>query len=375
MKYRNLIERATLSLRRRTERAARDIALSFQHKAQAAYRQIPGIADEHVLYAVYDLNEFPASFDFLWFLAAAEVERQRRRLSGVHVIVSLFDRPYVHPKPVGHPDHVSETDMLWRVNTMLVPCCSLLRSCISYSLSQHAIATARMLAPAKHVWPNSGSAWNRQTTLIDVYKTAVSGLAEFGINGTFHAPPQAVRFIREWKENFAADRQLVTITLREYHGSPARNSRISDWLKFADGLDPTRFKVVFIPDTFNALTMPQERLRGYEILKTAAHSVPLRLALYEESYLNLSVSSGPFSLAILGEKCRYILFKLTVDGLRGSSSIYLEDLGFPFNTTPRFAADHQAWIWQDDTADAIRQAFDHMRDRIDRAPNSQERAL
>jgi hypothetical protein len=367
-----IIDRAVRSLRYRGARAKRMIGLSAQRSIKALYRQIPGALDDQLLYAVYDLNVMPASFDILWFLAAAEAERRRRGLSGIHVILSLFDRPYVHPAPIGHPDHVSEADMLWRVNVMLAPCCSLVPSCSSYSISQHAIATARMLLSARHVWPERWGSNSAGATLTDVYNSAISDLTALEISGPLRAPQQALRFIEDWKEKFIGQRDLVTVTLREYCGTPARNSLIREWIAFAHNL-PQRFKIVFVPDTFNALTTDEKRYGGHDTCITAAHSLPLRLALYESAYLNLYVSNGPAYLAVLDKNCRYLMFKILVQGVHAASKEHLENQGFAYGTTPAFATAFQSWVWKDDTLPAIQQAFDDMREKIDRSPNAKER--
>ena len=39
------------------------------------------------LYAFYDLGVAPITFDFLWFLVGAELERERRGLSAVHAVI------------------------------------------------------------------------------------------------------------------------------------------------------------------------------------------------------------------------------------------------------------------------------------------------
>lgn len=369
MKATRLIDRVGASLRYRSGHLSRKLAMTARQGLQDICKRITGGPDDALLYAVYDLNVLPASFDFLWFLAAAEVERRQRGLAGVHVVISLFERPYIHPAPVGHTDHISEDSMLWRVDTMLAPCCSLLPSCLSHAVSANADATLRALAGARHVWPESWASQGPGTSLTDIYNHAVNGLNALNATGPLKAPPEALRFISDWKTKVAGSRDLVTITLRDYHGSPKRNSRISDWVTFADAIAAEGFKPVFVPDAYNALLTDNRDYNGHETFATAAHHMSLRLALYEKAYLNLFVSNGPAYLAVLNGNCRYLMFKILVDGLQATSKEHLAKQGFPFNTTPHFATEYQEWVWEDDTANVIQHAFERMRNKIDGMSN------
>src|SRR5947209_20064825 len=54
-------------------------------RAPGSHVENPGEPD--TLYAFYDLGVAPITFDFLWFLVGAELERQRRGLPAIHVVI------------------------------------------------------------------------------------------------------------------------------------------------------------------------------------------------------------------------------------------------------------------------------------------------
>jgi len=365
-----LAQRAGRSARYRLGRLGMRLAGLSHRIARHTLRQIPGAYDNELLYAVYDLNAMPTSYDIAWFLAAAEVERRDRGLAGVHVVISLFDRPFRHAKPAGHEDHVDEADMLWRVENIIVPCCSLLPSCASYSLMPSPLATARLLSQVRHLWPEQWQSPNRRPTLTQIYNHAISGLNRLKIGGPLRAPTRGRGYVRDWIEKTAGGRSLVVITLRNHHGGPARNSDLASWLAFADSLDRARFLAIFVPDTLHALSADPVDYHGHVLFAPAAHNMGLRLALHEAAYLNLSVSNGPAYLSVLDEASRYLMFKILVPGLHLTSAEHLAAQGFPKDTTPAFATAFQKWVWEDDQTSTLHREFEAISAKIDAALNA-----
>jgi len=365
-----LAQRAGRSARYRLGRLGMGLAGLSHRIARHTLRQIPGAFDNELLYAVYDLKVMPTSYDIAWFLAAAEVERRDRGLAAIHVVISLFDRPFQHTKPAGHEDHVDEADMLWRVENIIVPCCNLLPSCTSYSLMPSPLATARLLSQVRHVWPEQWQSPSRRPTLTQIYNHAISGLNRLKIGGPLRAPAQGRSYVGDWIEKNAGRRALVVMTLRNHHGGPARNSDMASWLAFADWLDRTRFLPVFVPDTLQALSANAADYHGHALFPAAAHNMGLRLALYEAAYLNLSVSNGPAYLSVLDEASRYLMFKILVPGLQLTSAEHLAAQGFPKDTTPAFATAFQKWVWEDDLTSTLQREFEAMSVKIDAAQNA-----
>ena len=64
------------------------------------------------------------------------------------------------------------------------------------------------------------------------------------------------------------------------------------------------FEPVFIPDT-DSCFVQEVKLDNFFVFRESSWNLGLRMALYEESYLNF-VSAGPASIAQLNRKVRYI---------------------------------------------------------------------
>ena len=96
----------------------------------------------------------------------------------------------------------------------------------------------------------------------------------------------------------------MTITIRNYKFDALRNSNIDEWVKFAEWLIEEGFAPVFIPDT-DSCFIREVKLDNFFVFRESSWNLGLRMALYEESYLNFA-SAGPAAIAKLNRKVRYI---------------------------------------------------------------------
>ena len=70
----------------RLARNATTLAAALPRRLHAL--AVPKPADAaRTLFAFYDLQVSPITFDFLWFLVGADLERRRRGLDAVHVVI------------------------------------------------------------------------------------------------------------------------------------------------------------------------------------------------------------------------------------------------------------------------------------------------
>jgi hypothetical protein len=102
----------------------------------------------------------------------------------------------------------------------------------------------------------------------------------------------------------------VTITLREADMFPHRNSNIPAWLRLADDLTARGERIVIVRDTARA----HEPLGGYEICPEASIDLQWRAALYETAKMNLFVSNGPAGLSFLSDWPYITFIKIEADG-------------------------------------------------------------
>lgn len=89
----------------------------------------------------------------------------------------------------------------------------------------------------------------------------------------------------------------VTITLRETTYWPHRNSKLEEWLMFANYLKARGERVIFVRDTAKA----NEPVPGFETFPAASVDLETRCALYQQAKCNCFVANGPVSLGYFGD--------------------------------------------------------------------------
>src|SRR5271169_3129929 len=124
-RLREEIELPRTSLGQSLFRGARGIARAVQRRP---VRDAACGAPSDVLYAFYDLGVAPITFDFLWFLVGAELERRRRELTSVHAVIVPGPRRGLRKEPPELERALDVTTRRARIFNMLVPACTLLPS-------------------------------------------------------------------------------------------------------------------------------------------------------------------------------------------------------------------------------------------------------
>jgi hypothetical protein len=107
-----------------------------------------------ILFAFYDLKVAPVTFDFLWFLAAADLERRRRGLNSVHVVIVPGPHNGVRQEAEDYNAIVDAQTRQARIYNILVQACRVLPSCSGLTLpgSRQEAAFLRSVV-ARHVLP------------------------------------------------------------------------------------------------------------------------------------------------------------------------------------------------------------------------------
>lgn len=322
------------------------------------------LGEANTLYAFYDLGVAPITFDFLWFLVGAELERQRLGLRAIHAVI--VPGPYQGlRKEDPELEHRLDPSARWaRVNAVLVPACAFLPSVGGVTvansrgqaeqlaqLARGAVFPARY-EPAFPCYPGP-------------HEPLRAAREEGASVGVLRATPADLRAVDEWLAGYGCASPIVAITLRSYDYVPARNSNLAAWIEFARRLDPARFSVVFVPDTAQCLGGSLTGLQDFPVFVEAAMMLGLRMALYQRAYLNLGVNNGPMGLCWLNDQTRYITFKMLSEAAPHTTPEYMEFLGFEIGESLPFATRWQQWVWQDDELDVIESAFAAMLNRLE----------
>src|SRR5262249_49082008 len=117
------------------------------------------LAAEHpeardVLFAFYDLQVAPVTFDFLWFLAASALLRRPARLQSVDVVIVPGPHDGVRRERDDYEMVLDPQARRARIHNILIPACRLLPSCTGLTLAaSRAEAAYLRSAVARNVLP------------------------------------------------------------------------------------------------------------------------------------------------------------------------------------------------------------------------------
>jgi len=329
-------------------------------------RPVSGATQPETLYAFYDLGIAPVTFDFLWFLVGAELERERRGLASVHAVIVPGLRDGLRKEDPELERSLDAATRRARITTVLVPACAFLPSLSGVTVASSRAEADRLVTLAVGaVFPaRYEPALPRYPGPQEPLRAGRDGRTQVAV---LRATPADLRAVEAWLAARGCKPPVVTITLRGYNYVSARNSNIAAWATFARRLCGTRFSVVIVPDTEQCFSGIPPEMHGLPIFPEAAVALGLRMALYERAYLNLGVNNGPMGLCWLNARTRYITFKILSDAAPQTSAEYMEFLGFESGRSLPFATEWQRWVWAEDELPVIEKAFEDMVSRLERA--------
>ncbi len=309
-----------------------------------------------VLYAFYDLAVAPLTFDFLWHLVAAELERRKRGLTSIHLVIVPGKKDGVRQEDSDYDRVVDAKSRLARITNILVPACSFLPTISGITVASSRDEVQLQLdrfAPA-HILPSGYEpvlpSYISSKGPLDAARSGETNI------GVLRATEYDLDKVDRWLAS-RAPKRVVTITLREYQFMPARNSNLAAWSAFARTLDPETYSVVFVRDTDAAFEPAPPELAGLTTFPEAAFNLGLRMALYERAFVNLGVNNGPMGLCWLNERTCYLTFKMIAPNVPQTHPDYFGFLGFEVGHSLPFARPGQQFIWDTDSTDIIESRF------------------
>lgn len=318
--------------------------------------QLAAGPSDNCVYAVYDLVAGPITYDFILFLMLAEHFRATTGRLGLYVV--FVPAPGDGFRQASPRDRFLGRDRkLWRLLNLLAPCASLVPNCIGMHVcaSREDAATFLRDAPAERVFPTQFSL-NKPTCpylLAHVLQHAKHGPDIRALR----APPLAGVIAQRWLRELGGGKPVVSITLRQSDFQPERNSNIAAWRQFAGTCTQMGFHPVFIPDTEALLKGEGTELSEFTVLDLPAYSVGYRMAIYEQSFLNMLTNTGPAALCMFHSQARSLVFKMIVPSVPTCTPQYFISQGLLPGSQPAFAGTGQTITWQDDDAESIERSF------------------
>jgi hypothetical protein len=162
------------------------------------------------------------------------------------------------------------------------------------------------------------------------------------------SPEPFLDFIKKYID-LKYNQKIVTISLKDANYSPARSSKIYEWLKFASFLKSRKIRVIFILDitSMGKKNYLRNLFGNYEIYDLFSFDIRARLAIYELSYLNCTIGSGT-NVLLINSKSSYLLFSPIKEEIKygtGSYDLWFKHVGVPIYEQFPFASKKQKIVW------------------------------
>ena len=322
-----------------------------------------------ILYACYDLSVSPATYDMLSFLYSSEIERLKKNCSHIHLLIVTgaengFKRGDLQSYNRDLPPnaHISISNLQGRLHNIVVPCYQLLPSVQSVSyfgLRNECMVFLNQLSPLTYpenyhvLAPVAGYGFANIIRIKDLYKYDVK----------FEAPAYAHIYVESWIKQRSHGKKVVSITLREGKYSEKRNSLLAEWTRFAEEIIKKGYFPVFVRDTENSPEPPEPTFTNTVTFPEASVHIAIRMALYEQAFLNLAVSGGPPMYCVCNKNTPYLLFKLVTECAETTEEHFRRS-GFEPGKQPSFCGPYQKWVWKDDTYEVIMEEFLEMIEKL-----------
>lgn len=319
------------------------------------------------LYAFYDLQVSPVSYDICSFLILAELCKQERNLGNLTIVIVPGPLDGFRDDDAPYPTN----NKSWRLQNILIPVCALLPSPVTLIVCrsrEEAIAIEDTLVSS--VFPEG---YTTSEPKAEFLWSGITAAAARGIDvPKFKASNEAVADITQWLDAHTSGRKPIVITLRETSYAGVRNSNTDAWISFAKTLDSEKYLPIFVRDTERLFEREDNSFSEFLTCPMASTNVDLRLALYEQAWLNLMVPNGPNSLCWHSRNVRSITFKMKNEGWDNTTSVMQASLGIALDGQSDHLGPYQWLVWEFDDADVIEREFTAIAAELERVDKSQE---
>lgn len=291
------------------------------------------------MFAFYDLDVAPVSFDVLQFIVSAQSAADGEPIHAVIV-------PGSGAGGFKADDHkpIDDAEREWRITRVLGAAFRL--AGITYTIAPTRDFARAFVTP--EAFPR-GYTVDKPTK--SYYWSRALRPAVAGFKPTFKASARAKQHVERIHGS-----GFVTVTLRKTH-TESRNSS-EDWFDIAAQLS-AKHNVVVIPDT------SQIGKNGYvKAAEFGALDLDIRLAMYEAASLNLSASGGPFCMAVFMGLPYLWWHEAAKPPMQGEGHFhavpaFMQLMGFPVGSQwPGHGQPNRRIFWEPDTYDNVLRAVE-----------------
>ena len=298
-----------------------------------------------ILHCFYDMEKSPCSYDFFTFLYSAEICRKRRGLNSIKLMV-------VHGNDdLFRLDNIrSQEQNKQFFQNVIIPGISLLPHCESFMWVARKDLTKQELDPT-YVFPRGYVPQNPVAAYVG--DDLVSCLIREDMPSFLTAPNYAKKLAQEFIDSVSDGKPVITLTTREIGRDDINKKRkiLQHVWKEALHRLKNEFTPVIVRDTYFCNQPPL--IDGIVECPQASIHLPLRMALYEKSFLNFTKNCGPAVLTLYG-KTNVVYFNSFDNEVHATSQAWYESVYgitaggcFPMTTISK------RFCWDEESVSAI----------------------
>lgn len=304
------------------------------------------------LYAIYDLDISPITFNIVEYLQLVERELLKLNMIGF-VIVFVPKKENALNGNLEYDKIIDSDSLYWKIENILVQTSKLHPKCKGV-VSLPDRASIKNIINQHVIYPNLYDGINiRFPNLEDFWK-------EFNSPGMFtglKASHQGLKYIKQFIDCNNIDKKIITIVIRQYDYDKSRNSNLIEWNKFINYLIKKDYYPIIIPDTDNAFIKNLPFPEKY-IFRDCCWNVGLRIALFELSFLIFGGPNGPMALAIHNTSCSFILMNMLPEGSSVTTKESYKRIGYEIGENWRFLNEKQKISYLPDNFENIKLEFE-----------------
>ncbi|TMP33851.1 hypothetical protein CWB98_18880 [Pseudoalteromonas rubra] len=314
--------------------------------------QIPETKVSNTLFAFYDLSQNLACYDVLYFCALANLERIKRNLQ--HIQFIIVPNKSLSCEDLGFNVFHEGDDLIWRIEKILQGVMTCVINNIGCTILPYK-ESAQYYSDAPNTYPDNfipGNSRNRVSSKV------LNTLCESHDLTYLKAPKPAHEIVYSFLKQKANNKKIVTLTLRECSSHSKRNSNVVEWMKFATYLQENGYFPVIIRDSYKAHLEYGCDFDQFTCMPLASMDFKIRLALYEQAFVNMSISNGPTVAYNFITNCPAITFMKVDDNIPAIATSTFEKAEVELGKDLKFRASNlQKLIWKEDTFENIKASF------------------
>lgn len=257
-------------------------------------------------YIFIDLASFRATWDIIAFLVYSKIKAKNREC----IIILISDDEEIKLYGAKEKTWMSEIAENIRIDNIIKPSLELFEnfSKLTIILNDRSYVSKIQNLNNDNCFPNNFNGYGCYEWPDRLSFKINKHFKKNGIIPKLSAPNYYKKLVDQFIVINNIKKKIITITLRNSSFAKSKNSNIENWKKMYEYLITKNYYPLILED-FENTCVNLKSFSNYNTFDYANIDIRVRLSLYEKSFMNLGVTSGPLSLLTYSKNTNFIIFK------------------------------------------------------------------